>query len=137
MAEDIPDRLLAALDAAEDLVIVILHGSAATAAEGSASDVDVVVAAAQTLAVERLLAREAVMGQRLRRQIDLRDLHRIDGLFLHRVLSTGRVLRNRDPGLLARRACEAMDWATDVLPAARSGQRRYLAAITGGDGAAA
>lgn len=118
-----------ALRDAEDLSTVILHGSAASGRRRTHSDVDLVVAGARPLDPERLLELDRILGRALGCEIDLRDLRQLSGLFLHRVLTLGRVLRLADPTLLGQRACDALDWASDMLPAIDSGRRRYLAAI--------
>lgn len=132
MAEDLIAEIEAALAEAPDLSVIVLHGSALTGHLRPDSDVDLALAGDEPLDADRLVELDALLGRRLGRGVDLRDLRRARGLFLYRLLRTGRVLRNRDPRLLAHLACEAMDWATDVLPAGREGQRRYLAAVGSG-----
>jgi len=136
MEPELERRVQAALADADDLSTVILHGSAVSDTRRIDSDVDLVVTGHEPLDHERLLALDRQLGRALGCEVDLRDLRRLSGLFLRRVLTTGRVLRAEDPTLLGQRACDAMDWASDMLPAIDSGRRRYLQAIVDGDAAA-
>jgi len=126
---DLEEAIQRALADARDLTIVILHGSAVTGQRRAGSDVDLVVAGAAPLDRERLLDLDRSLGRALGCEVDLRDLRRISGLFLRRVLTTGRLLRGGDPVLLGHRACDAVAWHSDMRPAIDSGRRRYLASI--------
>jgi predicted nucleotidyltransferase len=127
---EIVDRISECLAAEPDVLVAILHGSHVRGAAAATSDVDCCVAGPEPFTAERLRILHARLASVLGHdRIDLCDLRRIGGLFLHRVLSGGRVLINRDPALLGSRTVDALDFITDVQPAIRSGQDVFLRSV--------
>ncbi len=97
-----PDRLALALDVLRGripgLAAVYLFGSVADGTDTPASDLDLAVLAARPLdATERFDVQEAVAA-RLRRDVDLVDLRSASTVMQARVVSTGRVVLDADPG---------------------------------------
>jgi len=78
---------------------IYLFGSLARGPGGPESDVDLAVLAAEPLAPERLAEAREALSERLRRDVDLVDLARASTVLRAQVVSTGRVLRDTDPGL--------------------------------------
>ena len=116
-------RLLAERD---DLHTVLLYGSVLTDRFADHSDVDVAVAGDHELSYDELLSISDMLGRELGREVQVRDLSRLDGLILREVLLEGSVVKNDNPDFLGRRIADMLDFTEDWLPTVRAIQEANI-----------
>jgi predicted nucleotidyltransferase len=96
--------------------LAIVFGSIAAGRATAASDLDLAVAAARPLSAEEKSGLVASLAEATGRPVDLVDLATANAPLLGRVLSTGRVLLNLDPGLYAEFIKRAIYDDADLAP---------------------
>ena len=107
---------------------IILYGSAATDKTGGLkSDVDLAVAGEELLTPEELSDMYLSASSIVQREVDIVDLRRAKGFFLKEILTKGEIILNEDPGFLASRAEEMMDYQTNLAPGVEAMLRQRLA----------
>ena len=116
-------RLLAERD---DLHTALLYGSVLTDRFADHSDVDVAVAGDHELSYDELLSISDMLGRELGREVQVRDLSRLDGLILREVLLEGSVVKNAAPDFLGRRIADMLDFTEDWLPTVRAIQEANI-----------
>lgn len=84
------------LKEADGVLLVIVYGSAATDTMRKDSDVDVAILCRTALAKEEKLALSQMLCERLRREVDLVDLHTISGVLLKQILTKGKIVIKKD-----------------------------------------
>jgi len=102
-----------------EIELAIVYGSAGSGRMTDASDVDIAVAAQNPLAFERLHDLYQDLVPALRREVDLKDLHSLNGLILKQILSGGRVILNKRPEILARFMLRNIYYQEDMAPNVR------------------
>lgn len=97
------EALLGALERSlPETELVYLYGSHAADRAGMESDVDLAVRAASPLDPTRLARAREAIAEQVGRDVDLVDLHRASTVLRAQVVSTGRVLRDRNPAARER-----------------------------------
>ncbi|MBU8913359.1 MAG: nucleotidyltransferase domain-containing protein, partial [Spirochaetales bacterium] len=109
-----------ALATREEIHIAILYGSILEDRFGDHSDVDLAVAGGCELSYDELLTVSDELGKVTGREVQVRDLRRLEGLILREVLTQGSVIKNDDPDLLGRRIADMLDFVEDWLPTLRT-----------------
>jgi predicted nucleotidyltransferase len=95
----IPEALQRGLvDALPEATAIYLFGSIAAGDSGRSSDIDLAVLASEPIAIERLARAREHLAELARRDVDLIDLARVPTVMQAQIVSTGRVLRDADPG---------------------------------------
>ena len=107
------------LFAANTLHTAILYGSILEDRFSDHSDIDLAVAADHELSYDELLAISDELGRATGREVQVRDLRRLEGLILREVLTQGSVIKNDAPELLGRRIADMLDFTEDWLPMLR------------------
>lgn len=79
------------------------------------SDVDVAVSGKAALSPDLLMKTATALSLELHREVDLIDLHQVEGLILHRAVTTGICLK-MDEALLSKFHSKALGWKEDFLP---------------------
>jgi predicted nucleotidyltransferase len=98
-----------------DVRLVLLYGSAAKRRFTAKSDIDIAVAGSQAIARERLYDISAELSALFGRNIDLIDLHQVEGLILHRVMTEGVRIKT-DPALFVKFQGKAFGYYEDFKP---------------------
>jgi len=104
----------------------ILYGSAAAGKITSSSDIDLAIAADETLSPGDLVKQYLKAVECLHREVDLSDLRAAKGVFLKEILTEGEVLINENPDFLGAKAVEMMDYQTDLAPSVNAMLKRRL-----------
>ena len=102
-----------------EVTVAILYGSVLTERFADHSDVDLAVAADHELSYDDLFSISDELGGAVAREVQVRDLHRLQGRKLREVLIEGRVIKNEDPELFGRRIADMLDFTEDWLPSVR------------------
>lgn len=107
---------------AEDpaVLLAVVYGSTAAGRLHARSDVDLAVAGREPFETAKLIDLSTELSALCGREVQIRDLRRLEGLILHRVLTTGRAIKKLDTTLYAQLAIKALDFAEDLLPALRN-----------------
>ena len=108
------------------LRLAVLYGSAAQDRLRPDSDVDLAIAFDEPLAYEELAVLGAELSRSMGRNAELVDLLAAGGLFLHEILSGGRLAFNADADLYASLMIAAVDYMQDVQPIVRREQLRRI-----------
>lgn len=116
-AKAIIERLTTELERQSSIVLAVVYGSTARGRLNVRSDVDLAVAGRDVLEYRFLVDLSTKLGLACGREVQLRDLRRLEGLILHRVLTTGRAIKKLDTTLYAKLAIKALDFEADLLPA--------------------
>lgn len=108
------------------LRLAVLYGSAAQDRLRPDSDVDLAIAFDEPLAYEELAILGGELSLSMGRNAEVVDLLAVGGLFLHEILSGGRLAFNADADLYARLMIAAVDYMQDVQPIVRREQIRRI-----------
>jgi len=114
--EETITRLLEHCGARDDILLLILHGSAAQDHLRADSDIDIALALRHPLSIDEKLDYILTFSRICGREIDLSDLRTIGGLFLHRVLSKGILIINRDIELYTKLVQNSLIYIEDIHP---------------------
>lgn len=109
-----------------DVALLILHGSAAEDRLRDDSDIDVAIALEHPLTAEDTLDLMYQVSRATGRESDVADLRSIGGLFLHRVLSRGTLIFNRDPALYSKLVFESVEYIQDIHPIVMEAQKQRI-----------
>ena len=103
-----------------EICTAILYGSILTDRFGDRSDIDLAIAGEHEFSYDELLTVSDTIGRETGREVQVRDLRRLEGLILREVLTQGSVIKNDDPDLLGRRIADMLDFVEDWLPTLRT-----------------
>ena len=113
----------------EEIHTAVLYGSVLTDRFADRSDVDLAVGGDHELSYDELFAVSDMLGREVGREVQVRDLRRLEGLILREVLVEGSVAKNEAPDFLGRRIADMLDFTEDWLPTLRTiqdaGVRRF------------
>lgn len=109
-------RLREYCGAQDDILLLILHGSAAHDQLRAESDIDIALALRHPLSIDEKLDYILIFSRICGREIDLSDLRTIGGLFLHQVLSKGILILNRDIELYTKLVQNSLIYIEDIHP---------------------
>lgn len=121
---DVPDtpmiqRLKEFFSARDDIALAILYGSFTSGKAGKTSDVDIAIAGGpgrrDRLSLEKRLELQGRLSLAFDREVDLVDLAQAQGLFLHRIITGGRVIKDSVALRLALQK-EALYFMADTWP---------------------
>ncbi len=120
--EETITRLIEHCRARDDIRLLILHGSAAQDRLRADSDIDIALALHRPLSIDEKLDYILTFSRLCGREIDLSDLRTIGGLFLHRVLSKGILIINRDIELYNTLVQNSLIYIEDIHPIVQHAQ---------------
>lgn len=112
---DIPKRLVDYFAGKANIRLVILYGSAVKGRFSDRSDIDIAVSGEGPLPVELLSDISTELAFHFGRNIDLIDLHQVEGLILHRVMTEGVRIKT-DPALFVKFQGKAFGYYEDFKP---------------------
>ena len=81
---------------------------------------DLAIAGARRFTYDELFSVSDAIGSAVGREVQVRDLRRLEGLILREVLLEGSVIKNDEPDFLGRRISDMLDFTEDLLPAVRA-----------------
>jgi uncharacterized protein len=99
-----------------DIKLCIVFGSIAADKASQVSDLDIAVAAEQSLSAEKYLELMEEFSSAANREVDLVDLTAASGPILKQALSTGLVVQNNDKDLYARLISRMLFNQADMMP---------------------
>lgn len=130
-ARSTTDALTRAVDALPGVHTAILYGSILDGRFGEHSDVDLAVAGDAELTYDELVEMSETLGRLVGREVQIRDLRRLQGLILREVLTQGTTLRGDDSEFLGRRIADMLDFTEDWLPAVQLINSAAIQRMTG------
>lgn len=80
-----------------DVDLVLVYGSFARGTAGKHSDVDIAIAGPMPISLDDKMSMQAGLSIVLGRELDIVDLVRAEGIFLHRIVSEGAVVLETAP----------------------------------------
>jgi predicted nucleotidyltransferase len=90
------------LESNPKILLAVVFGSVANGTAKPESDLDLGVAAAQTLTENERIELSQELGRAISREIDLIDFNSARGLIVSEALVNGRIILKRNPDVLAR-----------------------------------
>ena len=114
--EDVCNIVRTRLDAAPEVQVCLLYGSAAADTMCANSDVDIAICGDRQFPAEYLVDLQLSLAKDLGREVDLIDLPRINGLILTKVITKGIKIINKKPELLAYHMKRMLFYNADMLP---------------------
>lgn len=130
-ARSTTEALMRAVDALPGVHTAILYGSILDSRFGEHSDVDLAVAGETELAYDELVEMSDTLGRLVGREVQIRDLRRLQGLILREVLTQGTTLRSDDSAFLGRRIADMLDFTEDWLPSVQLINEMAIQRMTG------
>ena len=113
-----------------ELSLLILYGSWSRGRQHAGSDIDLAVAGAAPLTVERRVELTLALQRTLQMEVDLVDLHTAYGVLLDQILDRGIVVLKRDPSLYAafliRRMGERADFRRQYDAILSTRRKRFI-----------
>jgi predicted nucleotidyltransferase len=114
--QEIASEAKTVLSEEQGLMLAILYGSAATGSMRTDSDVDIALLFDVPMNAERKMEIISRLGSRLQREVDLVDLHTLNGTILKQILRKGRVLIQAEPGVLPGLVRKMIYNQADMMP---------------------
>ena len=100
-----------------EIKVCLLFGSAAKNKTISRnSDIDVAICSEKPFPVGKLAELQLSLSEELKRDVDLLDISRLNGLILTKVISNGIKVINTAPGLLAYHIKRMQFYSEDMYP---------------------
>ncbi len=96
--------------------IATLFGSIANDRLTNNSDIDIAVAAEKPLSIDEKVNLHLALSKSIPREIDLIDLHIINGLILQNALCRGSIIKNSSPIILANLLKKMWYNQADMMP---------------------
>jgi predicted nucleotidyltransferase len=104
---------------------VLLFGSFAKNTFTSKSDVDIAIHSKNPITIENLVSMQTDLSDICRREIDLVDLSKAEGIFLHQIVTTGIKIKI-DSNVFHHYLMKALYFYEDFLPILRSVQKEKI-----------
>ncbi len=115
----IADAVLGEIRESDGVLLCILFGSAARGRMTESSDVDLAVAGSGRFSTDHLADLQVRLSRAVGREIDILDIHRLEGLILKKALEGGVVIIKKDRSLYAHFIKKALFFDADFLPLTR------------------
>ena len=131
LKEAIKSRLQDYFSHRESIDAVILYGSFAKGNFNQRSDIDIAVHSKDELGFDELSTMQVELSLLCGREIDIADLSKAEGVYLHQVMTTGeRIKFNHD--VFHRYLMKALYFYEDFLPILRSCRAEKLKRFVNG-----
>ncbi len=98
-----------------EIKLAVLYGSAAKGNLRNSSDIDIAVSGREALDRDLLFSASSEISLLLGREIDLLDLHRVEGLILYRIMTEGKRIKT-DATLYVKFQGKALGYFEDFKP---------------------
>ena len=114
---EIVRRIALVLEKRPEIKVCLLFGSAAEdGAISERSDIDIAICADEPLVADRMAELQLSLSEELCRDVDLLDMHRLNGLILKKVITIGIKVINIAPELLAYHIKRMLFYSEDMYP---------------------
>ena len=113
--KDVIEIFRSYFDQKADFRLVLLYGSAAKSCLGKHSDIDVAVSGSKPLDRELLYSATAELSRLIGREVDMIDLHLVEGLILYHVMTEGKRIKT-DANLFVKFRLKALGYKEDFKP---------------------
>ena len=108
-----------------EITMIIVYGSLAENRISPGSDVDIAIGCNSELSIEQLLNINTELQILLRRNIDLVDISKAEGLIHYKIMTKGIRLKGSDREL-TNHMIKALDFRTDLMPQLMEMQRKRI-----------
>lgn len=125
----IVEKLKSFFDLKPEIILAMLYGSYARGTEHKNSDVDIAVAAHDVLTLDYRLSLQLELSILLKKEIDLVDIRKIDGLLHYKVFTEGiciKKIKKHGETLFHKNFMSALYWYEDFYPIYERGRKSIL-----------
>ena len=109
-------KLRSVLDMKPEVKVCLLFGSAAEDKLGVNSDIDIAICGDNAFTNDYLAELQVAITEKLKTEVDLLDMARMNGLILRQVITTGKKIINKRPDLLAHYIKKMLFFSEDMFP---------------------
>ena len=124
--EELIERCREALSRRPEIKLAMVYGSAFTGQMRPDSDIDVAVLCENALNIDERLSLIDYLSSVCQREVDLVDLHGLDGEILRQILCRGRIIVKTDGAAYYRLAQRMIYNEADFMPLVRRAQKERL-----------
>jgi len=99
-----------------EITIAILFGSTATGQAKKESDIDIAIATENALGVQKMVDIQLALSHILQKEVDLLDIHTLNGIILREIFKNGRIIIKKDTSLYPKLLRKLWYQHEDMLP---------------------
>ncbi len=126
MQNNLTDSIRQILEAYSGLQLIIVYGSAVTESFRNESDIDIAVLFDQPLDPELKLELLGKLAVALKREIDLVDLFKLNGVLLKQILTKGQIIYKRSDNAVCQLLKRMIYNQSDFMPYYNKAIRRRV-----------
>ena len=115
----------------DDIDTVLLFGSFAKGTYNEHSDIDIAIHSSDSLEYETLAKIQAELSLLCKREIDLTDLSKADGIFLYQIMTTGIKIKIKAT-VFVKYLTKALCFKEDFLPVIEYSRREKIRRFVNG-----
>ena len=130
-SEDIQSELIEYFSQKEGIDTVLLFGSFAKGTYNEHSDIDVAIHSSDSLEYETLAKIQTDLSLLCKREIDLTDLSKADGIFLYQIMTTGIKIKIKAT-VFVKYLTKALCFKEDFLPVIEYSRREKIRRFVNG-----
>lgn len=130
-SEDIQSKLTEYFSQKDDIDTVLLFGSFAKGTYNEHSDIDIAIHSSDSLEYETLAKIQMEISLLCKREIDLTDLSKADGIFLYQIMTTGIKIKIKAT-VFVKYLTKALCFKEDFLPVIEYSRREKIRRFVNG-----
>lgn len=130
-SEDIQLKLTEYFSQKADIDTVLLFGSFAKGTYNEHSDIDIAIHSSESLNYEALAKIQTELSLLCKREIDLTDLSKAEGIFLYQIMTTGIKIKIKAT-VFVKYLTEALCFKEDFLPVIEYSRREKIRRFVNG-----
>lgn len=130
-SEDIQSKLTEYFSQKADIDTVLLFGSFAKGTYNEHSDIDIAIHSSDSLDYETLAKIQTELSLLCKREIDLADLSKADGIFLYQIMTTGLKIKVKAT-VFVKCLTKALCFKEDFLPVIEYSRREKIRRFVNG-----
>ena len=130
-SEDIQSKLTEYFSQKSDIDTVLLFGSFAKGTYNEHSDIDIAIHSSESLEYETLAKIQTELSLLCKREIDLTDLSKAEGIFLYQIMTTGIKIKIKAT-VFVKYLTEALCFKEDFLPVIEYSRREKIRRFVNG-----
>ena len=112
----IEEKIVGILNNYPEVTFALLFGSTATGRAKKESDIDIAIAAKDLLGVQKMVDIQLALSRMLQKEVDLLDIHSLNGIILQEIFKNGRIIIKKDTSLYAKLLRKLWYQHADILP---------------------